>query len=86
MRYAKRSSCRPTPDWRYVRPEAAPAEHNAGKSSFSDDQKAETFERYLKSGSWHACANKKLWQDSRLMRTKLGTVMLPIIRFQIYLV
>jgi predicted GIY-YIG superfamily endonuclease len=52
------------------------ADHNAGKSShtskfapwrlvtylaFSDDQKAETFERYLKSGSGHAFARKRLW-------------------------
>ena len=51
-------------------------EHNAGKSShtskyvpwklvtyiaFSDDQKAEAFERYLKSGSGHAFAKKRLW-------------------------
>jgi len=53
-----------------------PAEHNAGKSphtskyapwklvtyvAFSDEEKAETFERYLKSGSGHAFANKRLW-------------------------
>jgi putative endonuclease len=52
------------------------ASHNAGKSShtskfapwrlvtyiaFSDEQKAETFERYLKSGSGHAFARKRLW-------------------------
>jgi putative endonuclease len=52
------------------------ADHNAGKSphtskyapwrlvtyvAFSDEQKAETFERYLKSGSGHAFANKRLW-------------------------
>jgi predicted GIY-YIG superfamily endonuclease len=52
------------------------AEHNAGKSphtskyapwklvtyvAFSDEEKAETFERYLKSGSGHAFANKRLW-------------------------
>jgi predicted GIY-YIG superfamily endonuclease len=52
------------------------AEHNAGKSphtskyapwrlvtyvAFSDEQKAETFERYLKSGSGHAFAKKRLW-------------------------
>ena len=52
------------------------AAHNAGKSphmskyapwrlvtyvAFSDEQKAETFERYLKSGSGHAFANKRLW-------------------------
>jgi putative endonuclease len=51
-------------------------EHNAGKSphtskyvpwklvahiAFSDDRKAETFERYLKSGSGHAFARKRLW-------------------------
>jgi putative endonuclease len=52
------------------------ADHNAGKSShtskyvpwklvtyvaFSDRQKAETFELYLKSGSGHAFAKKRLW-------------------------
>ena len=52
------------------------AEHNAGKSThtskylpwklvtyiaFSDQQKAETFERYLKSGSGHAFARKRFW-------------------------
>ena len=52
------------------------AEHNAGKSphtskyvpwrlvthvAFSDEQKAEVFERYLKSGSGHAFASKRLW-------------------------
>ena len=52
------------------------AEHNAGKSphtskytpwklvtyvAFSDEHKAETFERYLKSGSGHAFASKRLW-------------------------
>lgn len=52
------------------------AEHNAGKSphtskyvpwklvtyvAFSDEGKAETFERYLKSGSGHAFARKRLW-------------------------
>ena len=52
------------------------AEHNAGQSShtskyapwklityiaFTNQQKAETFERYLKSGSGHAFANKRLW-------------------------
>jgi putative endonuclease len=51
-------------------------EHNDGKSphtskyapwrlvtyvAFSDEQKAEIFERYLKSGSGHAFANKRLW-------------------------
>jgi putative endonuclease len=52
------------------------ADHNAGKSShtskfkpwklvtyiaFSDSGQAETFERYLKSGSGHAFARKRLW-------------------------
>jgi putative endonuclease len=52
------------------------ADHNAGKSShtskyrpwklvtyiaFSDRQKAETFERHLKSGSGHAFARQRLW-------------------------
>ncbi len=52
------------------------AEHNSRKSphtskyapwilvtyvAFSDEQKAETFERYLKSGSGHAFAKKRLW-------------------------
>ena len=52
------------------------AEHNAGKSlhtakfkpwrivtylAFSDEIKAAEFERYLKSGSGHAFANKRLW-------------------------
>jgi len=51
-------------------------EHNAGKSShtskfkpwklttyiaFNDRAKAEAFERYLKSGSGHAFARKRLW-------------------------
>ncbi|ESZ23417.1 GIY-YIG nuclease family protein [Mesorhizobium sp. M0025] len=51
-------------------------EHNAGKSShtskflpwrivtymaFSNQAKAALFERYLKSGSGHAFANKRLW-------------------------
>jgi predicted GIY-YIG superfamily endonuclease len=51
-------------------------DHNAGKSAhtskfapwrvvtyvaFSDRQKAEAFERYLKSGSGHAFAKKRLW-------------------------
>jgi putative endonuclease len=51
-------------------------EHNAGKSShtskfrpwrlttyiaFTGRAKAEAFERYLKSGSGHAFANKRLW-------------------------
>ena len=29
--------------------------------AFSDQSKAETFERYLKSGSGHAFARKRLW-------------------------
>ncbi len=52
------------------------AMHNAGKSphtskyvpwklvtyvAFSDQRKAESFERYLKSGSGHAFARKRLW-------------------------
>jgi predicted GIY-YIG superfamily endonuclease len=52
------------------------ADHNAGRSkhtarylpwqlityiAFSDHQKAELFERYLKSGSGHAFAQKRLW-------------------------
>ncbi len=52
------------------------AEHNAGKSghtakytpwrlvtyiAFSERTQAEAFERYLKSGSGHAFANKRLW-------------------------
>jgi predicted GIY-YIG superfamily endonuclease len=52
------------------------AEHNAGKSAhtskfkpwrivtyiaFSDENKAASFEHYLKSGSGHAFANKRLW-------------------------
>ncbi|WP_209601360.1 GIY-YIG nuclease family protein [Sinorhizobium kostiense] len=51
-------------------------EHNAGKSAhtskfkpwrlttyvaFSERAKADSFERYLKSGSGHAFANKRLW-------------------------
>jgi len=51
-------------------------EHNAGKSAhtakfrpwrlttydaFSDEAKARAFERYLKSGSGHAFARKRLW-------------------------
>ena len=54
------------------------ADHNAGKSphtskyapwklvthiAFSEERKAEPFERYLKSGSGHAFARKRLWQD-----------------------
>jgi putative endonuclease len=52
------------------------ADHNAGKSAhtskyapwklvtyvaFSDEQKARAFELYLKSGSGHAFARKRLW-------------------------
>jgi predicted GIY-YIG superfamily endonuclease len=52
------------------------AEHNSGKSphtskyipwklvtyiAFSDERKAEAFEHYLKSGSGHAFARKRLW-------------------------
>lgn len=52
------------------------AEHNAGKSThtakykpwrlvtciaFSDRSKARSFERYLKSGSGHAFAKRRLW-------------------------
>ncbi|WP_314956956.1 GIY-YIG nuclease family protein [Bradyrhizobium cosmicum] len=52
------------------------ADHNAGKSphtskytpwrlvtyvAFSDIEKARSFERYLKSGSGHAFAKKRLW-------------------------
>ncbi|HEX9461255.1 MAG TPA: GIY-YIG nuclease family protein [Alphaproteobacteria bacterium] len=52
------------------------ADHNAGKGShttkfapwrlvtyiaFSDERKARTFERYLKSGSGHAFARKRFW-------------------------
>ena len=52
------------------------SDHNAGKSphtskylpwklithlAFSDKAKAETFERYLKSGSGHAFARRRLW-------------------------
>jgi putative endonuclease len=52
------------------------AEHNSGKSphtskfapwrivtylAFSDERKAAVFERYIKSGSGHAFANKRLW-------------------------
>jgi predicted GIY-YIG superfamily endonuclease len=51
-------------------------EHNDGKSyhtskfkpwhlityvAFSDRAKADSFERYLKSGSGHAFANRRLW-------------------------
>lgn len=51
-------------------------EHNSGRSihtskfkpwrlttfiAFTDRAKAEAFERYLKSGSGHAFANKRLW-------------------------
>ncbi len=52
------------------------AGHNAGRSphtskyapwrlvtyvAFSDEQKPESFERYLKTGSGHAFARKRLW-------------------------
>jgi len=52
------------------------AEHNAGRSphtskyvpwrlvtyiAFSDERKAEVFERYMKSGSGHAFAKRRLW-------------------------
>jgi predicted GIY-YIG superfamily endonuclease len=52
------------------------SDHNSGKSphtskylpwklvtyvAFSDKKKAETFEHYLKSGSGHAFAKKRLW-------------------------
>ena len=52
------------------------AEHNAGKSghtskyvpwrlvtyvAFSNEQKAASFERYLKSGSGHAFASRRFW-------------------------
>ena len=52
------------------------AEHNAGKSAhtskyppwklttylaFSNDEQAQAFERYLKSGSGHAFAKRRLW-------------------------
>jgi putative endonuclease len=52
------------------------ADHNAGKSphtskyvpwklvtyvAFSDAERADVFERYLKSGSGHAFARKRLW-------------------------
>jgi len=45
-------------------------EHDAGKFrpwrlttyiAFTDQAKAEAFERYLKSGSGHAFASKRLW-------------------------
>lgn len=54
------------------------AEHNSGKSphtskyqpwsmvtyiAFSDRDQAEKFERYLKSGSGHAFARKRLWSN-----------------------
>ena len=54
------------------------AAHNAGQSShtakfrpwtlvgylaFSDETKAEAFEKYLKSGSGRAFANKRFWSD-----------------------
>jgi putative endonuclease len=52
------------------------ADHNSGRShhtarfmpwrlktylAFSDHKKAAAFERYIKSGSGHAFANKRLW-------------------------
>ena len=52
------------------------AQHNTGRSphtskyapwklvayvAFSDDQRADAFERYLKSGSGHAFARKRFW-------------------------
>ena len=55
------------------------AEHNSGKSphtakyrpwrlvtyvAFSDRQQAESFEIYLKSGSGHAFARRRLWPSS----------------------
>lgn len=55
------------------------AEHNAGKSphtskyapwrlvtyiAFDSRRRAEDFERYLKSGSGHAFARKRLWPDA----------------------
>ena len=55
------------------------AEHNTGKSphtskyrpwvlqtyiAFSDLTKAQSFEKYLKSGSGHAFAKKRLWSDN----------------------
>ena len=56
------------------------ADHNAGKSAhtskfkpwklvtylaFSDRRQAEAFERYLKSGSGHAFAKRRLWRDAQ---------------------
>ncbi len=73
---AKRGGCWPTLYRRYVRPEAAtcgaqcrkisaPVQYTPWKLvtyiAFSDERKAETFERYLKSGSGHAFAKKRLW-------------------------
>ena len=58
--------------------EARMVEHNAGKSlhtakfrpwrmvtyvAFSSRRQAESFEKYLKSGSGHAFANKRLWEQ-----------------------
>ncbi|SMF62881.1 GIY-YIG catalytic domain-containing protein [Tistlia consotensis] len=55
-------------------------DHNAGRSrhtskfcpwrlvtylAFSDRRKAEAFERYIKSGSGHAFANRRLWWKRR---------------------
>lgn len=67
------------------------ADHNGGKSThtskfkpwrlvtylaFSDRAKAESFERYLKSGSGHAFANRRLWYFQgarpRLLRGRLS--------------
>ena len=55
------------------------AQHNAGQSphtskfrpwrlvtylAFSNDKQAQAFERYLKSGSGHAFASKRLWPSA----------------------
>jgi predicted GIY-YIG superfamily endonuclease len=68
-------------------------EHNVGKSphtskcvpwklvthiAFSDERKAETFERYLKTGSGHAFARKRLWQE--LHPNKLGIIEMTRLR------
>ena len=62
-------------------------EHNAGKSShtskfrpwklttyiaFTHQAKAAVFERYLKSGSGHAFANKRLWFAQRISWRRLA--------------
>src|SRR5204863_6689207 len=62
-------------------------EHNAGKSfhtakfkpwklityvAFTDRAKAEAFERYLKSGSGHAFARKRLWQFATQSFPRVG--------------